>query len=136
MASFVNTMLMKCQGLWEVVKLNSLPRQAFLLSWMITVFSLAFNIYISKSYNSIWTLLLYIPLSLMMIHQNEFQRREISKLNMNKDREITKVKAEADANAKEQQSMVSNVAHDLKTVSNKNIVCLIYNSFLKTCFGL
>ena len=96
---------------------STISYQAFLLVWTISIFSLVTSICISKAYNSIWTLLLYVPSSLVVLYQNDYQRREISNLIISKDHELVTIKAETKAIVKEQQNMVSNVTHDLKTVS-------------------
>ena len=46
------------------------------------------SICISKAYKSMWTLILYIPISLVIPYQNEYQCREFSKLILSKDLEI------------------------------------------------
>ena len=91
------------------------------------MFSMLASICISKAYGSIWTLLLYTPSSLIVLYQNECRRREISaglcQLGSDDNNQVIKTFDKTDAKSivkiKEQKNMVSNVAHDLKTVSNK-----------------
>ena len=111
--------------LYSSIFRSTLTNQVLLMAWTITAVSLVISICISNSYNSIWTLLLYLPSSLVVLYQNEYQRHEICKLIISKDQEIIKVNTEATLNCKEQQNMVSNVTHDLKTVSDRNyfLIC-------------
>ena len=115
----VNSLLMLmvlpiiCSALFRSI----LTWRFFFMFWIILVLYLAIYIYISKPYKSIWTLILYVPTSLVILCHTEYQHQEISKLILSKNLEIVKVKEEAESNAKEQQNMVSNVTHDLKTVS-------------------
>ena len=88
-----------------------------MMSWTATMVALVISIFVSKAYKSMWTLLLYVPSSLILLYQNKNKRHEISKLVLSKTPEIVAVTREAESSVKESQNMVSNVTHDLKTVS-------------------
>lgn len=94
----------------SLCKSNSSLR-IILISWLITIFWLIISIYVSNAYSSLWTFGLYIPSSLLILYQHQLNRFEIRKLIIMKDDFLFK----AEFDAKEQQSMVTNVTHDLKT---------------------
>ena len=53
----------------------------------------------------------------MVLYQNQLHHDEFCNIIADKNNEIVEVKKEAESVKSEQQNMVSNVTHDLKTVS-------------------
>ena len=109
---------------------NTMTWKVCLMFWTTTMVTLVMSIFVLNAYKSIWALLLYTPSSLMLLCQNEFEHHEITKLVLSRDDEIFIFKGEVGLNVKESQNMVSNVAHDLKTVSTTfyfNFNCFIHD---------
>ena len=96
---------------------NVISWGALLSSWMITVFWLILCIILFKAYNSIFALVCYAPLSFMILYKNKLYQIELCNTIDDKINEIAKIKVEAESTKFEQENMISNVTHDLKTVS-------------------
>ena len=104
-------MLMMSPLIYTSIFKNTLSWVEIVTSWIITVSWLIICIAIFHAYNSIFALVFYAPVSFILLYQNTFYKVDIV------EKEILQIKNDAEFTIKQQQSMVSNVAHDLKTVS-------------------
>ena len=67
--------------------------------------------------NSIFSLVFYSILSFFILFQTKFQSFKAYTDVIDRDNEIKRIKSEVEVSAKEMENMVSNVTHDLKSVS-------------------
>ena len=95
---------------------NKVSLNILLTSWLITVLWLIICVIAFKAYNSIFAVILYAILSFAILYQNQLHHDKLCNIIVDKTNEIMEVKKEAESMKSEQQNMVSNVAHDLKTV--------------------
>ena len=91
--------------------------QVLLLTWFITISWLFICILVFQAKNSIFSLVFYTLLSFFSMFQTKLQLAKLRTEIIGKDEEIMRIKTEAEATTKEIQNMVSNVTHDLKSVS-------------------
>ena len=96
---------------------NAISWGVLLSSWVITVSWLVVCIAFFKAYNSVFALVFYAPLSFMILYKNRLSQTELCDIIDDKNNEIIKIKLEAESTKSEQENMISNVTHDLKTVS-------------------
>ena len=122
--------LMMIPFAYSIIFKNSLPWHVLIASWSINIICVISCICIFNAYNSIYSLIIYIPLSFAMLRQNTNQYNELSKNLQDNKNEILKVKLESEANTKEVQHMMSNVTHDLKTVCSFHFIILSFSNSL------
>ena len=96
---------------------NTITWRVLLSSWMITVLWLILCITLFKAYNSMFAVLFYAPLSFLILYKNNMHHTKSYNIIDDKNNEIIKVKLEAESTKSEHENMLSNVTHDLKTVS-------------------
>ena len=91
--------------------------QVLLLAWFITISWLFICIVIFQARNSIFSVVFYTLLSFFSLFQTKLQFLKLYTELNDKDEEAIRIKTEVEASTKEIQNMVSNVTHDLKSVS-------------------
>ena len=96
---------------------NAISWGVLLSSWIITISWLVICIILFKAYNSTFAVIFYAPLSLLLLYQNNLHHKKLCNIIDDKNNEIIKVKLETESTKSIQDNMISNVTHDLKTVS-------------------
>ena len=100
------------------------PWRAFVSSWFMTIVWLLICIFEFKATNSLYSVVVYIPLSFFIMKQNQMNKNELR----TKDDQILQIQKEGKLDKKNQHNMVSNVTHDLKTVSKCAIIKIHFSN--------
>ena len=116
--------LMLTPFVYSAIYGNKITWQVLVSTWLISVSWILVCILAFQARNSIFSLVFYSILSFFILFQAKFQSIKAHTDVIDRDNEIKRIKSEVEVSAKEMENMVSNVTHDLKSVSYESYLLM------------
>jgi hypothetical protein len=109
--------LLMMQPLCYSVAFKSLKFELVMVTWFIVVFTLFVGVGMVGAYQSLPAILIYIPVSLVLLLENHRQDLILFFVVKSQRKLLAENKKMSEERTTEMRHMIANVAHDLKTVS-------------------
>eukprot|EP01034_Spumella_vulgaris_P040771 gene40771-50450_t len=110
-----SVLILMIQPICYSVAFKSLRFELVMATWVIIMCTLCIGVWMAEAYQSIPTIIIYVPLSLIILLENYRQDLILYFVVKSQRKLLAENKVMAEERTTEMRHMIANVAHDLKT---------------------